>query len=275
MDDSSAEAASRTTTTFRGQTWDTAAYAATGRFVADLAGNVVELLAPQADEAILDLGCGDGALTEKITATGAVVTGADASAAMVAAARARGLNVLEVSATEMQFDGEFDAVFSNAALHWMPDAEAVLAAVHRALKPGGRFVAEMGGLGNIAAIRVALQAVLAKYGIDAEKVAASFYPSVAHYRRLLEAAGFEVRSIELIPRPTPLPAGMPSWLNTFRNGVLDLLATKDRARAVAETVELLRPALCDADGNWTADYVRLRFAAVRECASEAQRDAPR
>jgi trans-aconitate methyltransferase len=251
-------------TGFRGQTWDTAAYAATGRFVADLAGGVVELLAPQAGEAILDLGCGDGALTEKIAATGAVVTGADASAAMVAAARVRGLNVHKVNATEMWFDGEFDAAFSNAALHWMPDAEAVLAAVHRALKPGGRFVAEMGGMGNIAAIRVALQAVLAKYGIDAEKVAASFYPSVAHYRRLLEAAGFEVRSIELIPRPTPLPAGMVGWLNTFRNGVLDLLGAEDRARAVSETVDLLRPVLCDADGNWTADYVRLRFAGVRE-----------
>src|SRR3984957_20609780 len=132
-----------------GQTWNTEAYATNGRFVADLASGVVELLAPQAGEAILDLGCGDGALTEKIAATGAVVTGADASAAMVAAARTRGLKVVEVSATEMQFDAQFDAVFSNAALHWMPDAEAVLAAVHRALKPGGRFVAEMGGMGNI------------------------------------------------------------------------------------------------------------------------------
>ena len=248
---------------FRGQTWDTAAYAATGRFVADLAGGVVELLAPQPGEAILDLGCGDGALTEKIAATGAIVTGADASAAMVAAARARGLTVVEVNADAMRFDGEFDAVFSNAALHWMPDAEAVIAAVLRSLKPGGRFVAEMGGMGNIAAIRVALAAVLARYGINAEKVAASFYPSPAHYRRLLEAGGFSARTIELIPRPTPLPAGMEAWLNTFRNGVLNLLGAEDRARAMAETVELLRPALCDADGDWTADYVRLRFAAVR------------
>jgi len=248
---------------FRGQSWDAKAYAATGRFVADLAGGVVELLAAQAGEAILDLGCGDGALTEKIAATGAVVIGVDASPGMVAAARARGLNVHEVSASAMGFDGEFDAVFSNAALHWMPDAEAVIAGVHRALKPGGRFVAEMGGHGNIAAIRTALQAVLTQFGIDAEAVAASLYPSPAYYRRLLEAAGFSVRSIELIPRPTPLPAGMEAWLNTFRNGVLDLLGPEDRKRAVAETVALLRPVLRDADGNWTADYVRLRFFATR------------
>jgi trans-aconitate methyltransferase len=248
---------------FRGQTWDTAAYAATGRFVADLAGDVAALLAPQPGETILDLGCGDGALTEKIAATGAVMTGADASPAMVAAARARGLTVNQVSASAMNYDGEFDAVFSNAALHWMPEADAVLAGVYRALKPGGRFVAEMGGHGNIAAIRTALQAVLSQFGIDAEAVAASLYPSPAHYRRLLEAAGFTVRSIELVPRPTPLPAGMEAWLNTFRNGVLDLLAPEDRAKAVAETIRLLRPVLCDADGNWTADYVRLRFAAVR------------
>jgi trans-aconitate methyltransferase len=247
----------------RGQVWDTAAYAATGRFVADLAGGVVELLAPKPGEAILDLGCGDGALTERIAATGAVVTGADASPSMVAAARARGLNVYEVDAAALPFKGELDAVFSNAALHWMRDAEAVLAGVHCALKPGGRFVAEMGGLGNVAAIRVALQAVLAKYGIDAAETADSFFPSAAHYRRLLEAAGFEVRTIELIPRPTPLPGGMVGWLNTFRNGVLDLLGPEDRAKAIEETVGLLRPVLCDVDGHWTGDYVRLRFSAVR------------
>ena len=247
---------------FPGQVWDAAAYAATGRFVADLAGGVVELLAPRPGEAILDLGCGDGVLTERLAATGAVMTGVDASAGMVARARALGLNVHQASADAMAYAGEFDAVFSNAALHWMPDAKAALAAVRRALKPGGRFVAEMGGHGNIAAIRTALQAVLSRFGIDAEAVAASFYPSPAEYRRLLQDTGFTVRSIELIPRPTPLPAGMEAWLNTFRNGVLGLLAPEDRVKAVADTVTLLRPILADADGNWTADYVRLRFSAV-------------
>jgi trans-aconitate methyltransferase len=258
------QAAAQPTQSFTGQTWNAAAYAATGRFVADLAGAVVDLLAAQPGEAILDLGCGDGALTEKLAATGAILTGVDSSPEMVAAARARCLNVVELSGDALLFDSEFDAVFSNAALHWMPRAEAVIAGVHRALRPGGRFVAEMGGHGNIAAIRVALAAMFAPFGIDTEAVAASFYPSPAHYRRLLESVGFAVRSIELIPRPTPLPHGMAAWLNTFRNGVLDLLPPADRVRAVAATVGLLKPALCDADGNWTADYVRLRFHAVRD-----------
>lgn len=246
-----------------GQTWNAAEYAAKGRFVADLASPVVDLLAPQPGERILDLGCGDGALTEKLRQTGADVIGIDASPQMVQAARARGLEVHQQSAESLDFHAEFDAVFSNAALHWIRNQPAVLAGVHRALKPHGRFAAEMGGLGNIAAIRVALQTVLARYGIDAEEAAASFFPSPAEYRALLEHAGFAIRSLELIPRPTPLPAGMAGWLETFRNGVLDRLAPDDRAAALSETVALLRPVLADSEGNWCADYVRLRFLAVR------------
>ena len=245
-----------------GQLWDTTAYAASGRFVARLATDVVAGLAPQPGERILDLGCGDGALTEELAATGAIVTGVDASPSMVSAARARGLHIDHCSAEALPYDNEFDAVFSNAALHWIRNAEAVLTSVRNALRPGGRFVAEMGGQGNIAAIRTALQAMLAPYGIDAEEAAQSFFPSPGEYRRLLEQAGFHVTSIDLIPRPTPLPDGMETWLNTFRNGVLDRLPPADRDTAIARTVALLRPILADADGNWTADYVRLRFHAV-------------
>jgi trans-aconitate methyltransferase len=182
---------------------------------------------------------------------------------MLEAARKRGLRVDQHSADALPYHHEFDAIFSNAALHWLSAERqpALLAGVHRAMRPGGRFVAEMGGQGNIAAIRTALSAVLEPYGIDTEHAAASFYPSPGVYRRLLESAGFTVDSIELIPRPTPLPNGMEAWLETFRNGVLDRLNTGDRAAALARTVVLLEPILRDGDGNWTADYVRLRFAA--------------
>ena len=257
-----------TSTNKTGQTLNTTAYAANGRFVANLASGVVSLLAPKPGEHILDLGCGDGALTEQLVATGAIVTGVDASPTMLEAARKRNLKVEQHDATALPYDQQFDAVFSNAALHWITGVaghQAMLSGVHHALRsknPQAHFVAEMGGHGNVAAIRTALQATLAPFHVDAEATAASFFPSPALYRRLLESAGFKVQSIELIPRPTPLPTGMESWLNTFRNGVLDRLTPHDRATALSNTIALLEPMLRDADGNWIADYVRLRFHAT-------------
>ena len=252
------------------QTWDSSRYAANGRFVATLGAPVVALLSPQPGEHILDAGCGDGALTEQLAASGSILRGVDASLPMVEAARARGLAVDHANLTDLPYNSEFDAVFSNAALHWIPEPlqPAALAGIRRALRPGGRFVAEMGGFANIASIRVALSVVLARYGLDAEALAASFYPSADHYGSLLQAAGFSSQTIEIIPRPTPLPNGpdgMSVWLNTFRNGVLDLIPNAaDRAEAVAATVDLLKPILQDAPTqNWTADYIRLRFHVTR------------
>ena len=245
------------------QTWRADDYARHARFVADLGSPVLALLDPQPGERILDLGCGDGALTARLEGLGARVTGVDSSADMVAAARALGLDARVMDGARLDFAGEFDAAFSNAALHWMTDPDAVIAGVYRALKPGGRFVGEFGGHGNVAAIRVALRAVLAQRGIDAGLHDPWYFPSVDDYREKLQRHGFSIDDIQLIPRPTPLPTDMQGWLETFTESFFRPLDATDRAAARAEALALLEPVLRDAQGGWTADYVRLRFAARR------------
>lgn len=245
------------------QIWNPETYSRDAAFVPQLGSGVLEWLAPQAGERILDLGCGDGQLTERIVTAGAKVTGIDASSKMVAAARARGLTVEEGSAESMPFaDGSFDAVFSNAALHWVRNQDAMMSEVHRVLLPGARFVAEMGGHGNIAAIRTGFAAVLARHGYAGLGDRGNYYPTPEAYTRRLSAHGFTVEQISHFPRPTPLgTGGMTAWLHTFCRGTLDTLPEDLRDTVVTETVELLKPCLCDEDGQWTADYVRLRFSA--------------
>lgn len=241
------------------QTWCATQYAHHAAFVPALGAPLVDRLDPRPGERVLDLGCGDGTLTLQIAARGAAVVGIDASADMVAAARARGVDARQERAESLPFVREFDAVFSNAVLHWIKNADAVAASVARALKPGGRFVGEFGGHTNIAAITVALRAVLPKYGIDAPSD--WYYPTPDAYRIVLERAGFAVDDIALVPRPTPLPTGMAGWLETFRGTILDAIAPERRQAAKDEIIALLKPALCDEQDRWTADYVRLRFSA--------------
>ena len=246
------------------QSWDAQAYEKNGAFVHGLAGGVLEWLAAQPGERILDLGCGDGQLTQRIAATGAIIAGVDASPEMLAAARSRGIDAHEGRAELLPFaDRSFDAVFSNAALHWVHGQDEMMLEVQRVLKPGGRFVAEMGGHGNIAAIRVALMAVLARHGYGDREDGVNYYPTPESYTRRLARHGFEVRQIAYFPRPTILPeSGMTGWLRTFRSGVLESLPEEIRESVVEETAALLAPALRDEEGNWTGDYVRLRFIAT-------------
>jgi trans-aconitate methyltransferase len=251
-----------TTHSAAGQPWDPANYERHARFVAELGAPVLDLLAPKPGEAVLDLGCGDGALTERIAATGAAVRGCDASPELIEAARARGLQVDLVDGHALPYAAQFDAVFSNAALHWMTRPNEVAAGVRRALKRGGRFVGEFGGFGNVAAIVTALIAVLERHGVkDAAAAKPWYYPTAQEYATVLEEAGFASVEAWLVPRPTPLPTGMAGWLQTFSEPFLRHLAQAERAGAIDETVRLLAPSLLDPNGQWIADYVRLRFKA--------------
>ncbi len=243
------------------QTWDPDSYARNARFVSDLGAPVVELLAPKAGERILDLGCGDGALTARLVALGCVVVGVDASAAQVEAARRIGLDARVGDGNQLGFDAEFDAVFSNAAIHWMNRPDDVIAGVSRALRAGGRFVGEFGGYGCVEKIKRALIAALTRRGIDGERLNPWYFPTVEDYSARLVRGGFTVRYIALIPRPTPLPTEINGWLDTFAQAFMAPLDTGARPAFIDEVRESLRPDLCDADGNWFADYVRLRFAA--------------
>jgi trans-aconitate methyltransferase len=244
------------------QQWQPESYVKHAGFVAELGLAVVELLNPQPGERILDLGCGDGRLTEKLVQMGCEVVGVDGSAAQVAAAQAKGLTALVMDGQQLTFANEFDAVFSNAALHCMKQADAVVAGVRRALRENGRFVGEMGGHGNVDIIRTVLHEALRQRGIDPETADPWYFPTPEVYQAKLEAHGFRVTSIELIPRPTPLPGDISGWLDTFAESFTNCLPQNERARFVAALREELRPLLCDEAGQWTADYVRLRFAAV-------------
>lgn len=245
------------------QTWDPQTYARNARFVSDLGSPVVELLAPKRGERILDLGCGDGALTRKLVELGCDVVGVDASAPQVEAAKALGLDARVMSAEELTFDREFDAVFSNAVLHWIKRADAVIAGVHRALEPGGRFVAELGGHGCVDTIRTALVAALNHRGLDGESRVPWYFPTPDDYGARLERAGFRVNSIALIPRPTPLPGDVIDWLETFALSFLDGLSAEARGAYLREVRAALEPRLRASDGIWVADYVRLRFSATK------------
>jgi len=246
-----------------GQDWQAGRYAHNAGFVAELGSPVLDLLAPTPQERILDLGCGDGVLTAKLAGLCAAVVGIDAGPDMVRAARDRGLDAQVMNATQLAFETEFDAVFSNAVLHWIQDPDAVIAGVWRALKPGGRFVGEFGGHGNVAAITLSLVAALGARGIDGAARIPWYFPTVEAYAARLRAGGFTVESIELIPRPTPLPTDMAGWLDTFAGPFFAGLSPSKATEVRDHALELLRPVLCDERGNWTADYVRLRFAACR------------
>lgn len=243
------------------KTWNPSLYASTARYVSDHGMPVVDWLGAQPGERILDLGCGDGALTAKLSALGCDVVAVDQSAAMVEAARRNGIQARVADARTLEFDSEFDAVFSNAVLHWVNEADAVIQGVARALHPGGRFVGEFGGQGNIALVRAALRDALSRRGIELDAACGWYFPSPSEYAAVLERHGFDVARAELIPRPTPTPGDAREWLANFGDHLLSRAPADQRQSILDEVNDTLQPQLQGDDGIWRIDYVRIRFAA--------------
>jgi len=251
------------------KTWNAAQYDDKNAFVWKHGEGVIELLEPAAGERILDLGCGTGHLTNRIAQSGAQIIGLDKSSTMIAEARRLYPNIrFEIGdGTDFELDQDFDAVFSNAAIHWMKDQAAVARCIWRALKSGGRFVAEFGGKNNIGAIRKALREAIAEAGetIDEEPFA-RYYPTVGEYSTLLEAQGFRVTLATHFDRPTKLDneeQGLRNWLHTFTDNVLDSIPPEKRDAVISRVEDALRPTLFR-DGSWYADYRRLRVRAIKE-----------
>jgi trans-aconitate 2-methyltransferase len=243
--------------------WDAARYQDQHSFVWRFGANLVESLNPHPGERILDLGCGTGQLTAEIARSGATAIGLDKSAEMLAEARKNYPDLAFVlgDAASFHFPEPFDAVFSNAALHWVLDAEGAVSSIAQALGPGGRFVAEFGGKGNNARVRTALRAV---FGPSADEQSPWYYPSIGEYAPILERHGLEVREAHLFDRPTPLEGedGMVNWLRMFTGSYWRQLPPDRVDDALSQVVNHLRPALYR-DGIWTVDYRRLRVVATK------------
>lgn len=244
-------------------TWHPASYATNARFVSDLGEPLLALLDGKVGEIVLDLGYGDGALTEKIVAAGCKVYGCDASLAQLQAARHHGAQVFVMDGQQLGLKRRLDAVFTNAALHWMKQAENVVEGVAAALKPGGRFVGEFGGKGNVETIRQALHGALRKRGIDPWSVDPWYYAGAPEYTELLTRHNFTVDYIELIPRPTKLPGDILGWLEVFAQPFSKAVPESQRKEVLDEVRKKLQPKLQKPDGSWYADYIRLRFKATR------------
>ena len=245
--------------------WNAGLYDAKHAFVWEKAKGAVELLAAKSGERILDLGCGTGTLTAEIAACGAHVVGVDRSAEMIDEARKKfpAIEFEVCDARALPFFAEFDAVFSNAALHWIPEAERVVESVSHSLKAGGRFVAEFGGKGNVRNVVAALEDALRQLGISSDGANPWFYPSLAQYAALIEEHGLEVREAALFERATQLEdgeRGLATWIAMFGSSFLERVPEDQRTGFLRAAEHAARTSLWKGD-HWELDYRRLRIAA--------------
>jgi len=247
--------------------WDADSYDGDHSFVFEYGETLVDLLEPEAGERILDIGCGTGHLSARIAEAGADVVGIDASEEMIRKARQThsDCEFARADARSFSFERPFDAVFSNAALHWIPEQDEVLELISDALAPDGRFVAELGGAGNVAAIVDAVSEVAAEHGYDVTNP--WHFPTIGEYATRLESHGLETRYATLFDRPTALengPEGLEKWLSMFGDSLLEPIPEAERSEVITAVEDRLR-ADRYRDGTWFADYRRLRVVATNSC----------
>ena len=249
--------------------WNAELYDEKHAFVYQFGESVLALLDVKPGERIHDVGCGTGDLTQQIKAKGADVIGTDLSPEMIAKAKEKYPDVkfAVADASNFAFDDPFDAVFSNAALHWVQNQDGVMKSVYNSLKPGGRFVAEMGGKGNVQLLLSALKETLEKYGYVTQSQVSQFYfPSLGEYTSRLEALGFRVVFASHFDRKTPLQDGIngvSKWIEMFASAYLKDVPQLDKEKILAEITAKLQP-YYEENGQWYADYKRLRFIAIKE-----------
>jgi len=241
--------------------WNADKYNKHADFVSNLALPVIELLDPQENEHILDLGCGDGTLAVEIEKFNSKVTAVDLSESMVAKTKEKGIQASVMSATELIFEDEFDAVFSNAVLHWVKEDDKAIKKISKALKNTGRFVAEFGGYGNIKYLTDAMQEVFQKHDDFGDFNNPWNFPTDSRYKKLLEANGFVVDYIELIPRPTKID-DISNWLDIFANGIISHLTNEQQNQFKKEVRGILKSKIYSDKDGWVVDYVRLRLKAT-------------
>jgi len=242
--------------------WNADKYNKHADFVSNLATPVVDLLNPIENEKILDLGCGDGTLAVEIEKLNTKVIAVDLSQSMVDKTKEKNIEAYVMSATELNFNNEFDAVFSNAVLHWVKDSKIAINKINNSLKNNGRFIAEFGGYGNIKYLTDAMQKVFAKHKEYGEFNNPWYFPKDTDYKKLLEDNGFKVEYIELIPRPTSID-DISNWLDIFANGIVSHLTSEQQLNFKQEVREILKPKIYTEKNGWVADYVRLRFKAIK------------
>jgi len=242
--------------------WDADNYNKHADFVSNLAFPVVDLLNPQKNERILDLGCGDGTLALEIEKFSTKVIAVDLSESMVKKTKEKGIEAYVMSAIELPFYNEFNAVFSNAVLHWVKEPETAIKKISAALKSGGRFIAEFGGYGNIKYLTDAMQEVFDRHEEYGEFKNPWYFPKETEYKELLEANGLKIDYIELIPRPTKID-DIANWLDIFANGIVSHLTEAQQDNFKQKVRAILKPKIYDEKNAWVADYVRLRLKATK------------